>query len=78
MGVRLGGFDIARRTELGFVQPAQISDQTGRLWRVVYADERDDTGQWMIKDCVSFRDSERKSANLAHKQSVFESVRRKN
>jgi hypothetical protein len=53
-GVRIAGFGAARKTELGFVQPVQICDQTGRLWRVLYALERDDNGHWLIKDFVTF------------------------
>jgi hypothetical protein len=53
-GVRVAGFGTARRTELGFVQPVQISDQTGRLWRALYALEQDEGGRWLINDFVAF------------------------
>jgi hypothetical protein len=53
-GVRVAGFGMARKTELGFVQPVQISDQTGRLWRALYALEQDEGGRWLINDFVAF------------------------
>jgi hypothetical protein len=53
-GVRVAGFGTAKKTELGFVQPAQISDDTGRLWRALYALQQDDSGHWLIDDFVAF------------------------
>jgi hypothetical protein len=53
-GVRVAGFGTAKKTELGFVQPVQISDQTGRLWRALYALQQDDSGHWLINDFVAF------------------------
>jgi hypothetical protein len=53
-GVRVTGFGAARPTELGFVQPVQISDQTGRLWRVLYAVVQDESRHWLINDFVAF------------------------
>jgi hypothetical protein len=51
-GVRVSSFGTARRTELGFVQPVQISDQTGRVFQALYAVAQDEDGHWLISDFV--------------------------
>jgi hypothetical protein len=51
-GIRISGFGMACQTELGFVQPVRISDQTGRLWQVLYAVKQNAPGYWLVDDFV--------------------------